>query len=69
MEGKKVHKEIGSHSASIISLQLNFVTDTKAEVVTLDENGIIKVHKPDGVLSQIDLSKYVWIFDKDLIIE
>jgi hypothetical protein len=53
----KVVKEIGSHNATINSLYLNYVTKATAEIVTLDEDGVIKIHKPDGTCSLIELNK------------
>ncbi len=58
MENKKVHKEIGSHSSTIIALYMNYLTDTQVEIVTMDEDGIIKMHRPDGSIYKLDLSKY-----------
>jgi len=57
MVEKKVVKEIGSHNTTINSLYLNYITETAAEIVTLDEDGVIKIHRPGGTYSQIELNK------------
>lgn len=56
METKKVVKELYSHYGTIIALYLNYVTDTTVEIVSLDEDGIIKIHRPDSKVDSIDLS-------------
>ena len=57
MATRCVHKEIGSHDSTIIALYLNYITESEVEIVTLDEDGVIKVHKPDGSATQLNLAK------------
>ncbi len=58
MAANAVHKEIGAHKSTIIALYMEYVTPTELLVVTLDEDGIIQIHKPDGSLvALINLAK------------
>lgn len=57
MVEKKVVKEIGEHRATINALYLNYVKEKEVEIVTLDEEGVIKIHKLDGSCSHIELNK------------
>lgn len=47
---------MGEHSETINALHLNYVAESAAEIVTLDEAGVVKVHRPDGTCLQIELS-------------
>jgi len=58
MSTKTVEKDIGCHKSTIIALYLNFVKESEIEIVTLDEDGIIKIHKDSTPPIIIDLSKY-----------
>lgn len=53
----KIVKQIGSHNSSVNALYLNYVDESSAEIVTLDEDGVIKVFNPDGSCTQVELNK------------
>ena len=57
MKEKKISKEIGKHNSTIISLYLNYIEEKIAEIITLDEDGIIKINKLDDTVLEINLSK------------
>ena len=57
MLNNQLEKEIGFHKGTINSLYLNEEDNNEFEIVTLDEDGIIKIHKMDGSAKQIDLTK------------
>lgn len=57
MKEKKVVRKIGSHGSTIIALYMNYLTETKMEIVSLDEDGVIKIHK-ENTVAEVNLSEY-----------
>ena len=62
MVANKICNDIGSHNSTIIALHINRISESDMEIVTLDEDGFIQIHRSNTALVQIQLSKYP-IFD------